>query len=437
MKTELCRFTILSLLASLAALLCLPPTARATLREWDGGANMDNNWTAPNNWVGNAAPSPGDDLLFTSGASHPNNNNDYPSGTTFNSIEFRGGGGSGYTVSGASIALNQGIRVENNSGNPIDHTVNNSLILNSNQTFTINNDVGILFLVGPINLSGRDLTFNVTAFSDARVQGVISGTGGLNKTNAGTLLLTANNSYTGSTTLNGGTLQINGVQPASPVVLNAGTLKGIGTVGMLASAGNGGPGSIQLSPGGSSGILTCSNVALNASTTVAVELNGTTPGSGYDQLSVNGSVTLNTAALSVTLGFTPAIGNTFTIINNDGADAVVGAFNALAEGAILDVGGKKFQITYAGGTGNDVVLTAVNPPVAFEFITRLTDGQMQLQATGGLSGSNYTIQAATSLMPVVVWSDLGTAIASGGGAISFTDTNAPFFPMRFYRLRAP
>src|SRR6185503_14073723 len=149
--------------------------------------------------LGNVAPNPGDDLLFTSGASHPNCNNDYPNGTTFNSIELRGGGGGGYNVSGSSIALNLGIRVENNSGSPIDHTVNNSLILNSNQTFTIINDVGILFLTGPINLGGRDLTFNVTAFSDARAQGVISGTGGLTKTNAGSLLLTANNSYTGST----------------------------------------------------------------------------------------------------------------------------------------------------------------------------------------------------------------------------------------------
>ena len=93
--------------------------SHSALREWDGDAQMDNTWITPDNWVGNVAPNPGDDLLFRSGARHPNNNNNFPPGTTFNTIELRGGGmGQGYNISGNSIALNAGIHVENNSGSP-------------------------------------------------------------------------------------------------------------------------------------------------------------------------------------------------------------------------------------------------------------------------------------------------------------------------------
>ncbi len=54
---------------------------------------------------------------------------------------------------------------------------------------------------------------------------------------------------------------------------------------------------------------------------------------------------------------------------------------------------------------------------------------------GGLSGFDYAIQAATNLTGPIQWSDFGSAIASGAGTISFTDTNAPALPQRFQRLR--
>ena len=42
----------------------------------------------------------------------------------------------------------------------------------------------------------------------ATIGAVIQGTGGLNKTDLGTLVLTAANTYTGGTTISGGTLSI-------------------------------------------------------------------------------------------------------------------------------------------------------------------------------------------------------------------------------------
>jgi hypothetical protein len=137
-------------------------------------------------------------------------------------------------------------------------------------------------------------------------------------------------------------------------VQSGATLGGIGTLtnGVTVNAGG------TLAPGGSAGILNTGNLVLSPGSTLAAEINGTTPGTGHDQVNVTGSVALGGATLSVTLGFSPAPGNTFTIIANDGADAVSGTFSGLAEGAGFNVGGTTFVISYVGGDGNDVVLTA-------------------------------------------------------------------------------
>ena len=57
------------------------------------------------------------------------------------------------------------------------------------------------------------------------INGVLSGTGGLNTSGAGTLILGGNNTYTGPTVVGAGTLQINGALASSSVTVNAsGTL---------------------------------------------------------------------------------------------------------------------------------------------------------------------------------------------------------------------
>lgn len=99
-------------------------------------------------------------------------------------------------------------------------------------------------------------------------------------------------------------------------------------------------------------------MSLTSGNTFAVDLFGTTPGSGYTQAQVTGTISLGGATLAVNLGFSPVVGSTFTIIDNDSTDAVVGTFSSLPEGSSFVVGGnKQFIITYNGGTGNDVVLT--------------------------------------------------------------------------------
>ena len=93
---------------------------------------------------------------------------------------------------------------------------------------------------------------------------------------------------------------------------------------------------------------------------------------GLDRLNVTGTVTLETPnsrpspqLVVNTAQYTPVAGDTFTLIDNDGTDAVVGTFDGLPEGGTFtSTQGDQFQITYQGGDGNDVVLTALgNTPV--------------------------------------------------------------------------
>ncbi len=97
-------------------------------------------------------------------------------------------------------------------------------------------------------------------------------------------------------------------------------------------------------------------------------MTGSAPGNGltgYDQVQVTGTVALTDANLLVfasSAGFGLQRGQILTIVANDLADPVVGTFSGLSEGANVLVGGVPvFTISYVGGTGNDVVLTALIP----------------------------------------------------------------------------
>ena len=147
-------------------------------------------------------------------------------------------------------------------------------------------------------------------------------------------------------------------------VQNAGVLKGSGTVGDT-TVDQGG----TIAPGHSPGCMNTSDLTITG--TYQAEIGGTTACSGYDQLNVTGTVTLTDSGSPATLptlstilynNYKPKAGETYTIIKNDGSDAVTGTFNGLAEGATFTVSGFVFQITYKGGDGNDVVLSVKSVP---------------------------------------------------------------------------
>jgi autotransporter-associated beta strand protein len=211
--------------------------------------------------------------------------------------------------------------------------------LNFNQTLSLKGTVtslnGSNTWSGKVKTLASTSTVNVGAGESLMLSGIVSGPGKLNQVGAGSLIVSALNTYTGGTIVSGGTL--GGGGKIGALTVNSGAT--------LA------PGSVTTQ------ILNTGSVVFSGGSTFAVTLNGTTAGIGYDQLNVVGKVNLAGGTLSVNLGFTPAIGNAFTLIQNDLTDAVVGTFAGLPEGATFMLSGMTFQISYVGGTGNDVVLT--------------------------------------------------------------------------------
>ena len=87
------------------------------------------------------------------------------------------------------------------------------------------------------------------------------------------------------------------------------------------------------------------------STVLEFDLKSETVGTGYDQLNVSGTVNLGDepSTLQINLNFLPSPGTSFTIINNDGSEAVVSNFAGLPEGGTLTVNGITLVISYKGG----------------------------------------------------------------------------------------
>jgi hypothetical protein len=118
---------------------------------------------------------------------------------------------------------------------------------------------------------------------------------------------------------------------------------------------------LQAGPLAAAGTLTCGNLTLVGPGTLSVRIEGP---SLYSRIVVNGVITLPSPhpQLDITLDFVPQLGQQFTLLDNDGTDPVNGTFLGLSEGSVVQSGSTFFQVSYAGGTGNDVVLTVVAPP---------------------------------------------------------------------------
>jgi autotransporter-associated beta strand protein len=204
--------------------------------------------------------------------------------------------------------------------------------------------------------------------------GVLSGTGGLIKVGSGTLTLTNTLPVSGPTTIRAGKLVLaNRAALAAPatVAVNPGAqllasglsngplavsvLTGGGTlVGPLAVTGTLAPGTAT----NALATLTVSN-ALNLAGTFEVDL--AAPGQSDRLLVRGGAAATVILAGPLHLNAAPGIlaGTSFTLIDNDGAEPVQGRFTDRPPATTFAESGYTWEISYTGGDGNDVVLTAV------------------------------------------------------------------------------
>jgi outer membrane autotransporter protein len=194
--------------------------------------------------------------------------------------------------------------------------------------------------------NNKSLVFNSTN-TDLVISATIEGGGELHHDGTGTTTLTGNNTYTGLTTVNGGTLNIGAGSSTGAVTINTGgTLGGGGTVrGDLINRGILAPG---FSPGtlGVVGSATQTGNFIQTATGVfRVEIASATV---FDRLNVAGTSTLDGSIEVLSFGgFTPSVGQTFTVLTSAGG--VSGTFASLVE----NYAGLKIRAIY---NPNDVTL---------------------------------------------------------------------------------
>ena len=247
----------------------------------------------------------------------------------------------------------------------------------------------------------------------------------------GVVTFAGNNTYTGATTVDTGTLVLDGSH-------TGGGNYTVNTVGRLAGSGSTTSavtitGAATLAPGTSTGTLTTGNLTING--TLEIEADNNTPGTGHDQVIANGTVTLGAASQLVLIpGTGLTLGNLTLIDNDDSGDPVTGTFTGLAEGGSVDSDalGLTATITYAGGGGdaNDVALNfggytvlgqwradyfgssansgpGENSAMAANGLTNLQSFSMDLDPTAPAGVLDVDTGAGTilSLGPPTIWTD--------------------------------
>jgi autotransporter-associated beta strand protein len=413
----------------LLSLACGVVAHAQTISTWSGNDGI-NRWTKKKNWMGGIVPAPSQTTWLTfAGNIDPTNINDFAAGSDFAGFVFAGTV-TPFTLTGNSVDLFDSIlnldsltqTVSLDAVNLAAPTVTFGSIGNLVVTSPIVGTGGIVkTLSGTVSLQGansyqggteiRAGTIEIATSENLGVGPITLAGGALRINNPGTTSLTQDivvttpsilevtqgttvlaGSITGDARLiiaGGGLFQgsIDGAAFTGVIDLQSARLQLSAThfVPVAVHGGeadlDGSVGDLDVYDGGkvevvdplATGLLHTLNLSLQGGGQLSLGIAGTAGGAtadGYDQIKVAGSVALG-GILELTLlnGFTPTIGQSFFVIDNDGTDPISGAFSNAPSDAIITLGGVNFAVSYVGdaGTGqtvggNDLVLTAV-PPV--------------------------------------------------------------------------
>ena len=347
-------------------------------------------WSVAGNWSTNPVPAPNGagstanllgalaasdtitlDVPVTIGTLNINNTASYTIGATggTNSLTLDNSG------SGATITLLAG-----------SHAIQAPVVLNSPTTVTV-----------------TDVTQSLT------VGGSIGGTGSLLMTGPGTLVLTASNSF-GGTTLSGGTLQISGsgTLPNAPLTVNAGVLdlgsssQVVGPIGITG-------GVLQ------NGLLTGGNVAISAGELKpTISLAGSSIAVSGGQIDSGASLSSGSIGISgglIQANATLTASNSFAISGGSINGILAGPAAATVSGGLVTLSGPN---TYSGGS------TLSGGTLALGIASTGSPGSV---LSGPVGTGPLTLDAGTTLVAVGTGGTLANALALAGN-VTFGGTQS-------------
>jgi autotransporter-associated beta strand protein len=310
-----------------------------------------------------------------------------------------------------------------NSINPLSKII----ALNGDGTNSAVTVTGTNVVSGPVSLSGECI-FNLSTLSVLTLNGAVSGGGSLTEIGNGTLSLASTYSWSGNTTVGGGTLDL--TFSASPT-LNLGsgqTLKGNGTIigGVTA-----GPGS-TVAPGLSVGRLTVSD-AINLGGTTIMELD---KANGTNDLlrSTNSSITYGGTLIVTNLGGSFIGGETYKLFDSATA-SYLGSFSTIQLPSLPPGLSWNTNLSVNGTLSISGSAVLTKPTLAHISINGASVVLSGTNNTG--PGGTYHVLISTNVTtPLSNWIVLtnGTFDSSG----NFSSTNARGTSSRqFYILQVP
>jgi autotransporter-associated beta strand protein len=348
-------------------------------------------------WTGNPGHYPGVDANINSIADGARNDvaafSSMAFAATILGINFSGSlssglndntGASGSLILGAIDYLstaNKSISIGDNSGSAGTLTLTGVTLSGVANTVLANEGSHSLTLAPQVGGGTADMTLALGNATNNVIQ--VNGSGGINISSAiqngagvagsltkrgqGTLTLSHANTYTGTTIIAKGTLVVNNTTSSctggGQVKVNLGTLAGVGKINGAVTVGTGSSSGAILLGGNSAasaGTLTINNtLTFNSLSTCKCVLNRTTvKASKVSALGVTIKNSVPFTFVDTGSGASPT-GTVFTVISNISANPIFGTFSNLPNGSTFTSSGNKFQVSYAGGTGNDLTLKVV------------------------------------------------------------------------------
>ncbi|MFN6051682.1 MAG: Ig-like domain-containing protein, partial [Planctomycetia bacterium] len=245
--------------------------------------------------------------------------------------------------------------------------------ITNNGTFSnpaiLNAGTGIINLAGNVTGNGSNNPLKVITSGAGSTTASGVNTAEL-QSSSGVVTIANPSDQTGGYRISGGTLQGGTMAKVGYIYAQTGT--------SILAPGINGP-----------GMMHTNFLSLSSGNTLQIDLQGTIPGTSYDQIiaCISGNVNLNGATLNLSSTFLGNQGTVFTIIDNqDPTAAIQGTFAGLSEGAVVTVNGRAYQISYVGGTGNDVTLTVYDPATVTSFTPTIGKAGTSVVITG----TNFT-----------------------------------------------